>query len=113
MVRGYCSTTEDDRLLGPSADRTNTWWWLLSERGQCYDEMQTRDFNLPTLMLPRISYRPTSINQIGSRRFMDPIITSSLLLRTSMIRTISSMRLPLLGASIGMFRQMDGFARLD
>ena len=113
MVRGYCFATEDDRLLGPSTDGTNAPRRLLSERGQCYDKLQTRNSNLPKLMLPRISYRPISISQIGSRRFMDPIMTSSMLLRTSMILTISSMRLPLLGASIGMFRQMDGFARLD
>ncbi len=40
MVRGYCLATEDDRLLGPSADRTNTRWRLLSERGQFYNTMQ-------------------------------------------------------------------------
>ena len=39
VVRGYCLATEDDRLLGSSADRTNTRRRLLSERGQSYTNL--------------------------------------------------------------------------
>ena len=34
MVGDDCIATQNDRILGPSADRTDTWWWLLPERGE-------------------------------------------------------------------------------
>ena len=53
------------------------------------------------------------MSQTGSRRSMAPIMTSSALSRSNMIRPISSMPPPLWPASIGRSRQTVDFAKLD